>query len=51
MTAQTVYELGTDWYAKRLEADWKRASAAQAAAIFQRHGLVGPFWSLTQTKG
>ena len=43
---QTVYELGAVWYATRLAYDWERAGAPQATAIFARHGLIGPFWSL-----
>jgi membrane protein DedA with SNARE-associated domain len=43
---QTLYELGAEWYATRLDSDWRRASAAEAAAMFERHGLTGPFWSL-----
>ncbi len=46
MTAQTVYDLGVAWYATRLEPDWERATAEQATATFERHGLVSPFWSL-----
>jgi hypothetical protein len=39
--------LGADWYATRLNTDWQPASAAEATAIFAKHGLVGRFWSLT----
>jgi hypothetical protein len=44
---QTVYELGAEWYATRLDPDWERAGIAEVAAIFERHGLVGPFWTLS----
>lgn len=43
---QTLYDLGADWYGTRLDFDWQRATAAEAAALFERHGLTGPFWSL-----
>ena len=43
---QTVYELGADWYATRLDVDWQPATAQQAAALFGKHGLTGTFWSL-----
>jgi hypothetical protein len=46
VTPQIVYELGADWYATRLDLHWERASAAEASATFERHGLAGPFWSL-----
>lgn len=46
-TPQTVYELGRDWYADRLDVAYRPATAVQAEAIFARHGLTGGFWSLT----
>jgi hypothetical protein len=46
LTPQQVYNLGADWYATRLDPDWKPASAAQASALFERHGLTGTFWAL-----
>jgi hypothetical protein len=42
-----VFDLGADWYATRCDADWQRASPAQAAAIFARHGFTGEFWKLS----
>jgi len=43
---QTLYELGLDWYAKRLDVDWVPATPTQATQTFARHGLVGDFWSI-----
>jgi hypothetical protein len=43
---QTLYELGADWYAARLDVDWQPVSALAATALFARHGLTGAFWSL-----
>ena len=43
---QTLYDLGADWYATRLDVDWKPASASEAAALFEKHGLTGEFWTL-----
>jgi membrane protein DedA with SNARE-associated domain len=43
---QTVYELGRDWYATRLDDDWQPAAVAEAQAMFEKHGLRGPFWAL-----
>jgi hypothetical protein len=42
---QTVYDLGAEWYATRLDADWERATPGQAAATFKRFGLTGSSWS------
>jgi hypothetical protein len=44
---QTLYELGADWYAARLDVDWLPADARAATALFAKHGLTGEFWSLT----
>lgn len=46
LSPQAVHELGRDWYATRLDADWQRPEAAQVAATFARHGLTGSFWAL-----
>jgi hypothetical protein len=43
---QTLFNLGADWYATRLEVDWNPASAEEATLLFTKHGLVGEFWSL-----
>jgi hypothetical protein len=43
---QTLYELGADWYATRLDFDWQPASAVAATALFAKHGLTGDFWSV-----
>ena len=42
-----MYELGAEWYATRLDLLWERATAVEAAAIFERHGLAGAFWALS----
>ena len=42
---QTLYDLGRDWYATRLDHDWQRPTAAEVQEVFARHGLTGPFWS------
>lgn len=43
---QTLYDLGADWYATRLDVDWRPATASEAQALFDEHGLRGDFWSL-----
>lgn len=48
---QTVYELGAEWYATRLDLGWERISAAEVDAAFKRHGLTGPFWSMATEVG
>lgn len=46
VTPQTLYTLGRDWYATRMDLDWHPATAGQATDMFAAHGLVGEFWSL-----
>jgi hypothetical protein len=41
-----VFDLGVDWYATRLDYDWRRADASQTAGTFARHGLTGTFWAV-----
>ncbi|MCX6551883.1 MAG: hypothetical protein NTY02_12955 [Acidobacteria bacterium] len=43
MSPQTVYDLGRDWYASRLDLDFEPLTPAQAQAIFAKHGLVAEF--------
>ncbi len=43
---QTLYDLGRDWYRTRMDLDWQPATAAEATALFAKHGLIGEFWSL-----
>lgn len=45
--AQVMYDLSVEWYRDRLEEAWMPLEAADAEALFARHGLVGPFWSFT----
>jgi hypothetical protein len=46
VSPQTVYDLGRDWYATRLDLDFEPPTPEQAQATFGKHGLVGEFWSL-----
>jgi hypothetical protein len=42
-----MFDLSRDWYAGRMSVDWEPPSAAAAEAMSARHGLTGPFWSLS----
>jgi hypothetical protein len=46
VSPQTVYDLGRDWYATRLDLDFEPSMPEQAQDTFAKHGLVGEFWSL-----
>ena len=43
---QTVYNLGLEWYATRLDLDFAPPTPAAMQATFTAHGLTGEFWSI-----
>jgi hypothetical protein len=40
--------MAADWYGDRLDPDWEPRAIGASQAILDRHGLTGPFWSLTR---
>jgi hypothetical protein len=40
-----MYDLSREWYRGRMEEAWMPLEADDAAALFARYGLTGPFWS------
>jgi hypothetical protein len=42
-----LWSFAKDWYGDYLKTPWHKRSAAETEALFARHGLTGPFWSLT----
>lgn len=44
---QRIYDLSRTWYEDRAAVSWEPFGAEEAEAVFRRHGLLGPFWSLT----
>jgi hypothetical protein len=51
VSSQTMFDLSRDWYGGRLEVDWSPPTAAEAEAMFTKHGLTSDFWSLSYTAG
>ena len=43
----TLEALAAEWYGDRLHPDWSPRTLGQSQAILERHGLTGPFWSLS----
>ena len=43
----TLQDLAVDWYGDRLDPDWAPRTLERSQALLDRHGLTGPFWSLT----
>jgi hypothetical protein len=46
MTIPQAWQLSRQWYGTRLDPDFRRPTAAEAAAIFASVGLTGAFWEL-----
>lgn len=46
-----VMDLARAWYGSHLDRDWHKWSVTEARTIFQRVGLVGPFWDLGDASG
>lgn len=42
-----VWALATEWYGRHAAADWEKWSSTEAAAMFRRHNLTGPIWTLS----
>jgi hypothetical protein len=38
--------MSQEWYAGRMDEDWRPFTAAEATALFAGHGLTGDFWTL-----
>lgn len=41
-----MWRFAADWYGDYLRAPWVKRSSDEARAVFNRHGLVGDFWSI-----
>jgi hypothetical protein len=46
LTAEQLWDLARTWYSNRLEPSWRRRTAEEAQAVFERIGLTWPFWDL-----
>jgi hypothetical protein len=44
---EQAWGLGREWYTDRLSPGWRRATPAEAEAIFAGLGLAGDFWRLS----
>ncbi len=43
---QQIFDMSVEWYARRLDEDWRPLTPEEASSLFARHGLVGDFWVL-----
>jgi Alkylmercury lyase len=46
LTLPQLWSFARDWYGSYLDAPWRKRTAAEAAALFARHGLTGAFWAI-----
>jgi hypothetical protein len=47
LTLSQGWLLAKEWYADRLNPDWRPKTVLEAEAAFARIGLAGEFWKLT----
>jgi len=46
MGLDALWRFASDWYGPCLERPWRKRSAVEIRALFERHGLTGPFWEI-----
>ena len=46
MTVEALWNFARDWYGDYLREPWRKRSPGQVRALFERHGLTGPFWQI-----
>jgi hypothetical protein len=45
-TPEQMWRVAKPWFERRLAPDWRRFTAGEAEALFERAGLTGEFWKL-----
>lgn len=51
VTLEATADLARRWYGRHADPDWHKWSVAEAQAIFDAAGFVGPFWDLSAKSG
>jgi hypothetical protein len=46
MSVEALWRFASDWYGDYLQKPWRKRSPEEAKAVFDRHGLTGPFWAM-----
>ena len=49
LTLEQQWELARNWYANRMDRDWRRRGPEEAEKVFGIVGLTGDFWRLTSS--
>jgi hypothetical protein len=48
MTMPQLWGFAHDWYGGYLREPWRRRTAQEVRAVFERHGLIGAFWAMPE---
>jgi hypothetical protein len=43
---EQIWQFAREWYGRHLDFDWRKWTSGEAAAMFEKHGLEGPMWTL-----
>jgi len=46
MTMTALWRFAYDWYGGYLRAPWRKRTPVEIRALFDAHGLTGPFWAI-----
>jgi hypothetical protein len=46
MSLDALWRFASDWYGSYLREPWRKRAPGEVRALFERHGLTGPFWQL-----
>jgi len=46
MTMDALWRFASDWYGGYLREPWRKRTPAETRALFEAHGLTGPFWEI-----
>ena len=47
MSIPQLWAFAHEWYGAYVDQPWHKRSAEEVRDVFQRHGLTGPFWSVS----
>ena len=46
MSLEQLWRFASDWYGASLDDPWRKRTPDEIRALFDRHGLTGPFWQI-----
>ncbi|MEZ4703498.1 MAG: organomercurial lyase [Rhodothermales bacterium] len=48
---EQIWSFASEWYSRHADPNWVKWTVAEAAEMFNRHGLTGPIWALPEQTG